>query len=314
MLPPQLPAATLSGSLSAATMASTLDDILRGRIKIVFVSPERLASPSFRRMFHGVWNADQAYRRRFPKVSLLCLDEAHCLSQWAHNFRPSYLRLCSAIQLIQPESILAITATAGPRVVEDISRVLFLNQDKSSQRDTSNGVLVLETDRDNIDVSTFILPSQEERLNAVRILHRAFSGNAACNTLAHCRLLSNFYDQLISLLLPQAKSQSKVSKSKVPQGCLSQGSVIVYVWRQRDAEIVAENIQASSVPGGVVVYHAGMKSCDREKAQNKVRNHRARSFRATFQGFSKAICPPVPSREGSDLRCDSCVRSWHRQV
>jgi superfamily II DNA helicase RecQ len=53
-------------------------------------------------------------------------------------------------------------------------------------------------------------------------------------------------------------------------GSLSKGSVIVYVWRQRDAEVVAESIQASGVPGGVVHYHGGMDSGTRANAYNKV--------------------------------------------
>jgi ATP-dependent DNA helicase Q4 len=77
--------------------------------------------------------------------------------------------------------------------------------------------------------------------------------------------------QLIRILSPPAESRNKTAKSGIPEGCLAQGSVIVYVWRQRDAEVVAENILASSVTGGVVVYHGGMKSGEREKAQSKVR-------------------------------------------
>jgi superfamily II DNA helicase RecQ len=169
MLPPQLAAVTLSGSVSTALMASTLDDIIRNRIKIVFVSPERLASSSFRRLFHPKWNAETAsYERRFPKVSLLCVDEAHCLSQWAHNFRPSFLRLRSVMELIKPESVLAVTATASVRVIEDISQQLRLDQGQISAGEHESGVLVLKTNRDNIDVSAFVLSSQEERLNAVR--------------------------------------------------------------------------------------------------------------------------------------------------
>lgn len=169
MLPPQLAAVTLSGYISTALMASTLDDIVRNRIKIVFVSPERLASSSFRRLFQPTWNADTAsYKRRFPTVSLLCVDEAHCLSQWAHNFRPSFLRLRSVIELVQPEAILAVTATAGIRVIEDISQQLRLDQDQVPAREPESGVLVLKTNRDNIDVSAFVLSTQEERLNAVR--------------------------------------------------------------------------------------------------------------------------------------------------
>jgi ATP-dependent DNA helicase Q4 len=169
MLPPQLAAVTLSGSVSTALMASTLDDIIRNRIKIVFVSPERLASSSFRRLFHPKWNSETAsYERRFPKVSLLCVDEAHCLSQWAHNFRPSFLRLRSVMELVKPESVLAVTATASVRVIEDISQQLRLDQGQVSPGEPESGVLVLKTNRDNIDVSAFVLSTQEERLNAVR--------------------------------------------------------------------------------------------------------------------------------------------------
>lgn len=53
-------------------------------------------------------------------------------------------------------------------------------------------------------------------------------------------------------------------------GSLATGSVIVYVWRQYDAEVIAENIQASGVSGGVVVYHGGMDAASRAKAQSRV--------------------------------------------
>ena len=165
MLPPRVPAATLSGSSTAASTAATVDDIRRGRIKIVFVSPERLASASFRRLFRLKWNAaTQVREREFPPVSLLCVDEAHCMSQWAHNFRPSYLRIQSMIDIIRPKSILAMTATAGPRVVEDICRTL--NIDIHNENDV--GVKILECKRDNIDVECLMVASHEERLDKVR--------------------------------------------------------------------------------------------------------------------------------------------------
>ena len=169
VLPPRVASATLSGPISTSSMASTLDDIMRGRIKIVFVSPERLTSASFRRMFRQRWNPDtQQYERQFPEVSLLCVDEAHCLSQWAHNFRPSYLRLASMMQMIQPKSVLAITATAGPRVVEDICRSLQIQTGPSPE--DCDGVRVMKTDRDNIDVRCLLMESQGQRLEKVCML------------------------------------------------------------------------------------------------------------------------------------------------
>jgi hypothetical protein len=82
-LPPSLPAASLSGTTPSPTL---LQDLRRGRLRILFVSPERLVSPSFRRLFSKTcWNATtHMYERTMPPVSLLCVDEAHCLSQVCH--------------------------------------------------------------------------------------------------------------------------------------------------------------------------------------------------------------------------------------
>jgi superfamily II DNA helicase RecQ len=173
LLPARIPAVTLSGPISAGTMVSTLDDIAKGRIKIVFVSPERLSSTSFRRLFRKVWNptTKQYDNPKFPPVSLLCIDEAHCLSQWAHNFRPSYLRLRSVIDIIHPKSILALTATAGPKLVRDLCASLNIQQPSTTYNemitvsDTENaGVRISKTDRDNIDVQCFILVHDDDRL------------------------------------------------------------------------------------------------------------------------------------------------------
>lgn len=77
--------------------------------------------------------------------------------------------------------------------------------------------------------------------------------------------------QLQKLLGSDIKAKKKdESNSCLEEGCLALGSVIVYVWRQRDTEVVAENLMASGIEGGVVVYHGGMDSAAREKAQSKV--------------------------------------------
>jgi len=81
-LPARISAVTLSGPMTAASTAATLDDVERGRVKILFVSPERLTSSAFRRLFRCKWNPEsQMYERKFPPVSVLCMDEAHTLSQ-----------------------------------------------------------------------------------------------------------------------------------------------------------------------------------------------------------------------------------------
>jgi ATP-dependent DNA helicase Q4 len=172
-LPPRVPAATLSGSISTAKTAAIIDDIIHKRIKILFVSPERLASPSFQRLFRVKWNPNSnKYERSFPEISLLCIDEAHCVSQWAHNFRPCFLRFKSLLSMMAPKSILAITATAGPRVIDDICKTIGI-ETKTPKEDTSDSlqsdsIKVIQKGRDNIEVSCQFVESQEERLIMVR--------------------------------------------------------------------------------------------------------------------------------------------------
>lgn len=173
-----MPAATLSGSLSAAATAAIVDDVIRNRIKILFVSPERFASASFRRLFRPKWNPDTRTKERpFPDISLLCIDEAHCASHWAHNFRPCFLRFKHLLALASPKSVLAITATAGPRVIADISNTLSIQHIETGEDGNANeeslenidGIRVLKTNRDNIDVSCLMLNNHEERLALVRV-------------------------------------------------------------------------------------------------------------------------------------------------
>ena len=73
--------------------------------------------------------------------------------------------------------------------------------------------------------------------------------------------------QLTSILKPSSRHQGEESSYS---GSLSQGAVIVYVWRQRDTEVVAEYLNSSDVAGGIVVYHGGMDKSARNKAQSKV--------------------------------------------
>jgi ATP-dependent DNA helicase Q4 len=290
-LPPKIPAATLSGSITSAQMALIVDDILRGRLKVLFVSPERLASAAFRRLLRPKFNPDtRQYERHFPEVSLLCVDEAHCLSQWGHNFRPSYLRVRSLLSLIEPKSVLALTATAGPMVVRDICNTLCIpcdgqgtNQAIPSSLETANngiGVKVLNCNRDNIDVFSIVLQDHDERRY---LLHK---------------------------LLKDKKSEDperRQPKKKLPidEGCLSKGSVIVYVWRQKDTEIVAEQLNGAGVLGGVVCYHGGMNANDRSKAQSKFLRGKARICVATvafglginkpdIEGVIHLCLPPSP--------------------
>ena len=83
--------------------------VRRGLVKILYVAPERLALPAFRRFLHGL------------NLSLIAIDEAHCISEWGHEFRPDYRNLQQLRQDFPAVPMIALTATATERVREDIT-------------------------------------------------------------------------------------------------------------------------------------------------------------------------------------------------
>ncbi len=82
----------------------------KGTTKMLYVAPERFFNERFRQSLEG-----------FP-ISLFAIDEAHCISQWGHSFRPDYLKLAKIAKHLKVERILALTATATPMVIDDIRR------------------------------------------------------------------------------------------------------------------------------------------------------------------------------------------------
>lgn len=89
-----------------------LNNCVQKKVKFLYISPERLQTAAFR---------EQLLRM---KVSLIAIDEAHCISQWGYDFRPSYLQIADIRQLLPKVSLLALTATATERVKEDIQEKL----------------------------------------------------------------------------------------------------------------------------------------------------------------------------------------------
>ena len=101
-------AAAIYSGLSREEIIITLENCIFGDIKILYVSPERLSSEIFRT------------KLRHMKVSFITVDEAHCISQWGYDFRPSYLQIADIRKDLPDVPVLALTATATPTVVQDI--------------------------------------------------------------------------------------------------------------------------------------------------------------------------------------------------
>lgn len=98
----------LDSTLTAEQSSQTSQAVRAGEAKLLYVAPERFFNERFREMIEGV------------KIGLFAVDEAHCISQWGHSFRPDYLKLAQIARQLNSERILALTATATPAVLEDI--------------------------------------------------------------------------------------------------------------------------------------------------------------------------------------------------
>ncbi|MFS0612345.1 DNA helicase RecQ [Lederbergia ruris] len=113
-----IPSTYINSGVSNDEIQQRLADVYNGKYKLVYIAPERLEVASFRKIMDSI------------HISCLAIDEAHCISQWGHDFRPSYLLIKRLINDIQPKpAVLALTATATPQVQQDICELLHIEDE-----------------------------------------------------------------------------------------------------------------------------------------------------------------------------------------
>jgi ATP-dependent DNA helicase RecQ len=105
-----IPAQRLDGSLTVDEYRAVMERLRSGGLRLLYVAPERFNNERFRETIVNC------------RVSLFAIDEAHCISEWGHNFRPDYLKLAAFGRRLRAERILALTATATPQVLSDMQR------------------------------------------------------------------------------------------------------------------------------------------------------------------------------------------------
>lgn len=140
----------LNSTLSSADAALVYRQLQDGEIKILYAAPERLAVESF-----------QDFLRKLP-ISLVAIDEAHCISQWGHDFRPDYRNLKMLRQIAPSAPVIALTATATGRVRTDIIRELGL-------RDP--GIFISGFDRPNLHYHIESAGRAEKEQQLIRLAH-----------------------------------------------------------------------------------------------------------------------------------------------
>ena len=109
-------AAAIHSGMDAGVINNVIAEVARGTVKLLYVAPERLESATFRRLLRSV------------PLSMLAVDEAHCISEWGHDFRPSYQAIATLFDDRPRVPVMAVTATATPDVRRDISTALKLQK------------------------------------------------------------------------------------------------------------------------------------------------------------------------------------------
>lgn len=150
-----IPATLINSSITYEEMQQRIYDTSQGKYKLLYIAPERLASDKFINLLKNI------------HISFIAVDEAHCISEWGHDFRPSYLNIAKSLKTVGDLKFVALTATATPEVREDIKKQLEL---------TDYNEFVRGFDRPNLSYITEETLEKSERL--IEILNQCDFGSS----------------------------------------------------------------------------------------------------------------------------------------
>lgn len=151
----RMDATYVNSSLSPDEITNVLLDISKGRYKLIYISPEKLSQPFVISLL----------KRR--GISLVAIDEAHCISQWGHDFRTDYLRLPQVVRELGKPPVLAVTATATKAVQDELCRLFEIDE-----QDT----LILSLNRSNIAYDLKPVTSEQEKKSDLLVALQKLGG------------------------------------------------------------------------------------------------------------------------------------------
>lgn len=164
-----IPAAAVNSSLGAEEYRQVMQALRHGELKILYVAPERFAQDAFMSLLKGM------------QIALLAVDEAHCLSQWGHDFRPDYLRLGRVREMLGFPQTVALTATATAQVREDILNTLQLHEPS---------VVISGFGRDNLDFAITHCEGRKAKFERIHaMIARWKKGIIYCSTRKNVMLV-----------------------------------------------------------------------------------------------------------------------------
>ena len=185
-------AAAIYSGMTRDKIITTLENCIFGAVKILYVSPERLSSRLF------------LTKLRHINVSFITVDEAHCITQWGYDFRPSYLKIAELRDLLPGKPVLALTATATPAVVDDIQDKLRFREKNVFRMSFARGNLAyIVRNAENRQLEMLHILNQVKGCGIVYTRNRLETKEIAeylCNngisaTFYHAGLASNIKDE-----------------------------------------------------------------------------------------------------------------------
>lgn len=215
-----VPVTCINSSIPLEEQWRRLDALREGAYRLVYVAPERFRNRAFRRALEGL------------EVSLLAIDEAHCISQWGHDFRPDYRRLARVREILGGVQVVALTATATPQVREDIVSELAMDDP---------AVIVTGFDRPNLTFSVQKVRGEGQKRDA----------------------LVDFIARRLDP--PEGAAEDDGGGEPVPSG-------IVYVGTRKHAEEVADLLRPvipTREGRSIRAYHAGLEADERREVQEE---------------------------------------------
>jgi ATP-dependent DNA helicase Q4 len=193
-LPRSLVGISLNSKMSTTETKHSLELLRTGKATVLFVSPEKLASKGFLELFEEL----------AITVNLVCVDEAHCISTWSHNFRPTYLSIFKhAVQVLRAKCVLALTATATPATATSICDLLHIPRE---------GVLRYHPVGEHLALNVSVVLEKHDKLESILKLPQLSSSGSVIVYVMFQRQA----DELASYLVHKGWSAAAYHAGKTP--------------------------------------------------------------------------------------------------
>lgn len=233
-----IPAAVLNSSLTHEEQRATLTAIRNRELKLVYIAPERFRSQSFLNALPP------------DAISLFAIDEAHCLSQWGHDFRPDYMRLGEARKALGSPSCIALTATATPDVQTDIVGTLEMQKPVE---------FVAGFARENLSFRVRKTARDSDKLEALeRLVRRHKTGIIYCATRKSVEAVASKIEDFAAPLIRYHGGLSDSERSSVQDAFMSKQANVVVATNAFGMGIDRSDIRFVchyEMPGSVEAYY-----------------------------------------------------------